>query len=287
MLPKIICFGVTTDGGLTINNVALKGAFTVKGELKAQPAKADPYADLKAALAAGKTIQFEHPTRGASVDCKCEPSFILPPKRYRVKPEQAQPNQAAIAAINATLATPDANIDADIQVIESALGDGWIKWSGGECPVDPDTIVYVQTRGGGYGFSQAKLLEWRHYGLPFDIVEYRVKGCWEDAPAEPDEELPSSTSATPATDAIATLAEACASDDPLTRQVGGSHYRECAIQPVEFIEANRLGFLEGCVVKRLTRHDKPTGKGRQDIEKAIHELQILLAKRYPDAGGAQ
>lgn len=69
----------------------------------------------------------------------------------------------------------------------------------------------------------------------------------------------------------------------LDTQIGGDHYRSCAIQPVEFIEANRLAFLEGCVVKRVTRHDKPTGKGRQDIEKAIHELQLLLQLRYGEA----
>ena len=66
----------------------------------------------------------------------------------------------------------------------------------------------------------------------------------------------------------------------LDTQIGGDHYRECVIQPVQFIEANTLRFLEGCVVKRVTRHDKPTGKGRQDIEKAIHELQLLLELRY-------
>lgn len=65
-------------------------------------------------------------------------------------------------------------------------------------------------------------------------------------------------------------------------QIGGSHYKDCKIQPVEFIEANELGFLEGCVVKRLARHNKPTGKGKQDIEKAIHELQLLLELRYPE-----
>lgn len=67
----------------------------------------------------------------------------------------------------------------------------------------------------------------------------------------------------------------------LSVQIGGTHYKDCAIQPVQFIEANKLGFLEGCVVKRITRHDKPTGKGRQDIEKALHELQLLLELRYP------
>jgi len=66
-------------------------------------------------------------------------------------------------------------------------------------------------------------------------------------------------------------------------QVGGNHYREGGIQPVQYIEANTLCYLEGSVVKRVTRHNKATGKGRQDIEKAIHELQLLLELRYPPA----
>jgi hypothetical protein len=67
----------------------------------------------------------------------------------------------------------------------------------------------------------------------------------------------------------------------LDTQVGGDHYRDGGIQPVQYIEANNLGFLEGCVIKRVTRHDREGGKGRQDIEKAIHELQLLLELRYP------
>ena len=69
----------------------------------------------------------------------------------------------------------------------------------------------------------------------------------------------------------------------LDTQVGGEHYRQGGIQPVQYIEANDLKFLEACVVKRVTRHNRPTGKGRQDIEKAIHELQLLLELRYPVA----
>ena len=65
-------------------------------------------------------------------------------------------------------------------------------------------------------------------------------------------------------------------------QIGGDHYKQCKIQPVEFIEANHIQFLEGCMIKRLTRHDKPTGKGRQDIEKVIHEAQLLLELRYAE-----
>ena len=67
-------------------------------------------------------------------------------------------------------------------------------------------------------------------------------------------------------------------------QVGGDHYKGCTIQPVEYIEANRLAFLEGCIVKRITRHNKPTGKGRQDIEKIMHECALILELRY-DAEG--
>lgn len=69
-------------------------------------------------------------------------------------------------------------------------------------------------------------------------------------------------------------------------QIGGEHYKTAKIQPVQYIEANGLLFLEGCVVKRVTRHDKPTGKGRQDIEKAIHELQLLLELRYGEPAPA-
>lgn len=70
-------------------------------------------------------------------------------------------------------------------------------------------------------------------------------------------------------------------------QVGGDHYCQGKIQPVEYIEANGLGFLEGCVVKRATRHNRPGGKGRQDIEKAIHELQLLLELRYGADGHSE
>lgn len=65
----------------------------------------------------------------------------------------------------------------------------------------------------------------------------------------------------------------------LSVQVGGGHYKDFPIQPVEFAEANNLSFLEGCVIKRLCRHSRG-GKGRQDIEKAIHELQLILALHY-------
>ena len=69
----------------------------------------------------------------------------------------------------------------------------------------------------------------------------------------------------------------------LDKQIGGNHYRASGIQPVQYIEANGLEFLEGCVIKRVTRHGRTGGKGPEDIEKAIHELQLLLELRYGEA----
>jgi hypothetical protein len=66
--------------------------------------------------------------------------------------------------------------------------------------------------------------------------------------------------------------------DPLAAQVGGDHYRGLTIQPVEFITANGLTFLEGCVIKRVSRHRAKNGA--EDIRKAIHELQLILRLQY-------
>jgi len=66
--------------------------------------------------------------------------------------------------------------------------------------------------------------------------------------------------------------------DPLQVQIAGDHYKGLAIQPVEFITANGLTFLEGCVVKRVARHKAKNGA--EDIRKAIHELQLILRLQY-------
>lgn len=68
--------------------------------------------------------------------------------------------------------------------------------------------------------------------------------------------------------------------NPLDVQIAGSHYKTKKIQPVEYISANSLNFLEGCIVKRITRwRDK---NGIQDLEKIKHEVDLLIEmeKRY-------
>ena len=66
--------------------------------------------------------------------------------------------------------------------------------------------------------------------------------------------------------------------DALDKQEGGNHYKDMAIQPVEFITANNLGFLEGNVVKYICRHHAKNGA--EDIKKAIHYCELLLQTKY-------
>ena len=59
------------------------------------------------------------------------------------------------------------------------------------------------------------------------------------------------------------------------KQVGGKHYVDLVIQPVEYAHKNKLGFCEGNVVKYVTRW-KDKG-GVADLEKAKHYIEILIA----------
>ena len=57
-------------------------------------------------------------------------------------------------------------------------------------------------------------------------------------------------------------------------QVGGTHYAKNAIQPWDYIVANNLGYLEGNIVKYISRwRDKG---GVEDIRKVIHYAQKLI-----------
>ena len=57
-------------------------------------------------------------------------------------------------------------------------------------------------------------------------------------------------------------------------QVGGSHYKNLKIQPVEYIHANNIGYFEGNVIKYVTRWR--TKNGVADLEKAKHYLEYLI-----------
>jgi hypothetical protein len=58
------------------------------------------------------------------------------------------------------------------------------------------------------------------------------------------------------------------------KQVGGSHYAEKAIQPWDYILANKLGYLEGNVVKYISRWKEKGGV--DDLRKVIHYTEKLI-----------
>lgn len=67
---------------------------------------------------------------------------------------------------------------------------------------------------------------------------------------------------------------------PLNNQVGGNHYKQFKIQPIEFIHANGLDFLQGNVVKYICRFRQKNG--RADLEKAKHYIDLLIQLEYEE-----
>ena len=71
--------------------------------------------------------------------------------------------------------------------------------------------------------------------------------------------------------------EPVVSETASAKQVGGTHYKG-DLQPIDVIDAWGLDFYEGSALKYLARHRKKNG--REDIEKAIHYLELLLERQY-------
>jgi hypothetical protein len=67
-------------------------------------------------------------------------------------------------------------------------------------------------------------------------------------------------------------------DSPLNTQQGGTHYKDFPIQPVEYIHKNGIGYMEGNVIKYVSRHKSKNGK--EDLLKAIHYLEMLIELEY-------
>jgi hypothetical protein len=61
-------------------------------------------------------------------------------------------------------------------------------------------------------------------------------------------------------------------------QVGGNHYKNFKIQPVEFIILNGIGFGEGNVIKYVCRHKHKNGI--EDLKKARHYIDLLIQLEY-------
>lgn len=67
-------------------------------------------------------------------------------------------------------------------------------------------------------------------------------------------------------------------EDALSVQVGGGHYKDFKIQPVEFCQKNQLNCCETNIVKYACRHGAKGGA--EDVRKIIHYAKLLLLLDY-------
>ena len=67
-------------------------------------------------------------------------------------------------------------------------------------------------------------------------------------------------------------------ESALKSEVGGNHYKEFRIQPIEFIEGNDLGFSVGNIIKYVCRYKYKNGK--EDLLKAKHYIELLIELEY-------
>lgn len=64
------------------------------------------------------------------------------------------------------------------------------------------------------------------------------------------------------------------SKSALDVQISGSHYKTLKIQPIEFIHANNIPFIEGNVIKYICRWRSKNGI--KDLEKVKHYVDLLI-----------
>jgi hypothetical protein len=93
----------------------------------------------------------------------------------------------------------------------------------------------------------------QQYPEPLDLA-------WRDAFAQEKPQAPESTAAQV--------------KSALDTQVGGSHYDQGGIQPIEFIHSNQIPFCEANIIKYIFRWKKKNGM--QDLNKVRHYLDLLI-----------
>lgn len=77
-------------------------------------------------------------------------------------------------------------------------------------------------------------------------------------------------------------------DEPKTawdKQEGGSHYKDLKIQPMQYALDNKLDYAQANVVKYVTRHASKNGK--EDLLKAIHNIELMIEYYYGDKEQSQ
>lgn len=129
----------------------------------------------------------------------------------------------------------------------------WIKWDGGECPVDRETLVEVKMRDGCTAIGKAKYGVWANTSLDYDIVAYRIVEPTKEKTAEEQPEQVDMVNHPP-------------------------HYNQGSVECIEAIKAALTeeefrGYCKGNAIKYIWR-EKHKG-GQESIEKANWYLNKL------------
>lgn len=57
-------------------------------------------------------------------------------------------------------------------------------------------------------------------------------------------------------------------------QIGGEHYKNMKFQPIQLITSLKCSFIQGCIIKYITRYKYKNGT--EDIKKCIHYAQLAI-----------
>jgi hypothetical protein len=57
-------------------------------------------------------------------------------------------------------------------------------------------------------------------------------------------------------------------------QIGGNHYKDMKIQPIDYIVENNIPYREANIIKYVSRHREKNGL--EDLRKARHYLDMLI-----------
>lgn len=64
----------------------------------------------------------------------------------------------------------------------------------------------------------------------------------------------------------------------MDKQIGGKHYKQFKIQPLDFVFENNIPACEASILKYVVRHKFKNGA--EDLQKAKHLIDYLLEKEY-------
>ena len=67
--------------------------------------------------------------------------------------------------------------------------------------------------------------------------------------------------------------------DVTMNNIKPDHYGDSGIDVISFCQANKLDFMQGNVVKYITRYRKKNGL--EDVRKAVEYINRILANEYP------